>query len=268
MKTDSRKIFIISVLAVCVIAVNFAVFFAITEKPEENTNEIIIDTQGLTENFYNIFDNGLNLQDNKVNISKENNGKDIVYTTYTNKENLDKKYKLDVNIPYLNINNENVKTINQEINYLFYNKAENIISNSTAYTIYSVNYKAYVNDNILSLVINASLKEGENAQRIIIKTYNYNISSGSVLNIKDILQYRNIKAEYAQTKINDTIAKANEDAKKYQELGYNKLMRNANDNMYKLNNTKVFFLGENKAIYIIYPYGNSSYTSELDLLVI
>jgi len=268
MKIDSRKIFIISVLAVCVIAINLAVYFAITEKPEEDANEIIVDTQGLTENFYNIFDNSLNLQSNKVNISKENNEKDIIYTSYTNKENLEKKYKLDVNIPYLNINNENAKSINQEINSLFYKKAQNIISNGGAYTVYSVNYKAYVNDNILSLVINASLKEGEKAQRAIIKTYNYNISSGSILNIKDILQYRKITEEYAQANINEIIQKANEEAKKYQELGYNKLVRNTNDNMYKLNNTKVFFLGENKAIYIIYPYGNSSYTSELDLLVI
>lgn len=268
MKIDSRKIFIISVLAVCVIAINLAVYFAITQKPEKDANEVIIDTQSLTENFYNIFDNSINIQRNEVNISKENNEKDIVYTNYTNKENLEKKYKLDINIPYLNINNETAKSINQEINSLFYKKAQNIISNSNVYTVYSVNYKAYVNDNILSLVINASLKEGEKAQRIIIKTYNYNISSNNILDIKNILQYRKITEEYAQVNINDTIEKANIEAKKYQQLGYNKLIRNTNDNMYKLNNTKVFFVGENKAIYIIYPYGNSSYTSELDLLVI
>ena len=38
--------------------------------------------------------------------------------------------------------------------------------------------------------------------------------------------------------------------------------------MYKLNNTNVYFIGEDKALYIIYPYGNTNYTSELDLLVL
>ena len=93
MKIDSRKIFVISVLAVCVVAINLAVFFAITEKPEKDANEIVVDTQGLTENFYNIFNNDLDLQGNKLNILKENNEKDIIYTSYTNKENVSEVLK-------------------------------------------------------------------------------------------------------------------------------------------------------------------------------
>ena len=71
-----------------------------------------------------------------------------------------------------------------------------------------------------------------------------------------------------QSKIIETIKLASNNANIYKELGYNKYLRNVNDSMYKIENTKVYFLGENKALYIIYPYGNSNYTSELDLLVI
>ena len=52
------------------------------------------------------------------------------------------------------------------------------------------------------------------------------------------------------------------------ELGYSKYIRNINDDIYKVENTSTFFIGENKALYIIYPYGNSNYTTEFDLLVI
>ena len=52
------------------------------------------------------------------------------------------------------------------------------------------------------------------------------------------------------------------------ELGYNKYERDINNNIYRIENTKIFFVGENKALYIIYPYGNANYTTELDLLVI
>ena len=35
----------------------------------------------------------------------------------------------------------------------------------------------------------------------------------------------------------------------------------------QLENTKVYFLGEGKALYVLYPYGNSNYTTELDLVI-
>ena len=269
MNINIRKIFIISVLAICVIAINLAVFFQITQNPnEESEEEIIIDTALLTENFNSIFDNQINYQGNNVSIEKVEYDKDLIYTSYLNQEVLEQKYDLNVNIPYLNINTDTAKNINEQINSLFYNKAINILAKTEQYTVYIVKYKAYVNDNILSLVISATLKEGENAQRVIMKTYNYNLSSNSELSINEVLQYRKISEEYAQTKIKETIKAASEEANTYKELGYNKFLRNTNDNMYKLENTKVYFIGENKAVYIIYPYGNSNYTSEMDLLVI
>ena len=177
-------------------------------------------------------------------------------------------YELNVSIPYLNINSDTAKKINQEIDTLFYKKAIDILNNANQYTVYGVKYKAYVNDNILSLIINVTLKEGNNPQRVIIKTYNYNLSSNNQLNIKEVLQYRDISENYVQNKINETIKNASENANIYSELGYNMYLRNVGDSIYKLENTTVYFLGENKALYIIYPYGNSHYTSEVDLLVI
>lgn len=270
MNINLRKIFIISVLALCIIAINLAVFFQITKKPDnpDKGQEIVIDTALLTENFDKIFDNKIDYQDNTVNISKKDNTKELVYTSYTNQEESEKYYMLNINIPSLNINNSAAEKINEEINSLFYKKALDILAKTEQYTVYNVEYKSYVNDNILSLVISATLKEGEKPQRKIIKTYNYNLTSNSNLNVNEVLEYRRLSGEYVQNKIYEIIKLASENSNKYNELGYTKYLRNINDSMYKIQNLKVFFIGENKALYILYPYGNLNYTSEIDLVVI
>ena len=275
MKLNSRIIFIIAILSACIIAINLAVYFQITQKSkteeqeqEQKQEEVQIDTAMLTENFNNIFDNTIDNQKNSVNVAKVDHTKDLIYTSYVNQERQENTYELDVHIPYLNLNNETANKINTQINELFYKKVLNILASTNEYTIYSVKYKAYINDNLLSLVINATLKEGENPQRVIIKTYNYNLSSTSELSIKEVLEYRGVSEQYVQSRIIETIKKASEDSNQYQELGYSKYLRNIEDSMYQVENTNIYFLGENKAIYIIYPYGNLNYTSEIDLLVI
>ena len=270
MKLNGRKIFLITVLAICVIAINLAVYFQITQKPKDKGEDdaVNIDTIMLTENFNNIFDNQLNLQNNEINVNKVDFNKEVVYTSYANNKAEGNTSEFNVNIPCLNIQNEVAQTINNEINSIFYQKAEDILRSGEQNTNYNVNYKAYINDNILSLIIKATLKEGNNPQRVIIKTYNYNLSSNSNLGIREILEYRKISTGYAQSKIKEAIQLASEEATRYKELGYNMYLRNVNNEMYLLENTSVYFIGEGKAVYILYPYGNSNYTSELDIVVI
>ena len=267
-----RKIFIISILAICIIAINLAVFFQITAKPKKETEgekeEVLVDRSALTENFAKIFDNTIDYQENNVNVDKKDDMQDLIYTSYSNVEEVENKYKLNVNVPCLNIDSIAANSINTEINNLFYNKANSILINTNQYTVYTVKYKVYVNDNILSMIISATLKEGDNAQREIIKAYNYNLSSNEKLSINKVLEYRNLSTDYVQSEILKTIRTASENANIYNDLGYSKYIRDIEDDMYKLNNTNVYFIGEDKALYIIYPYGNTNYTSELDLLVL
>lgn len=265
-----RKIFIISILAICVIAINLTVYFQIKTKSNntEKKEVVEIDRIALTENFTKIFNNTINYQEHTVNANKKEGLKEIIYTSYTNQDEVENKYKLNINIPYLNINSSTADKINTEINDLFYSKLSKILADSNQYTIYTVKYKAYINDNILSLIISATLKEGSNAQREIVKTYNYNLSSNEKLNINEIIEYRNLTNNYVQSEITKTIKKAIENTNIYNDLGYSKYVRDIKDDIYKLENTNVYFIGENKALYIIYPYGNYNYTSELDLLVI
>ena len=50
-------------------------------------------------------------------------------------------------------------------------------------------------------------------------------------------------------------------------MGYNIFERNSEDEQYNIENTKEFFI-KNQRIYIIYPYGNESLTTEMDVVVI
>ncbi len=266
-----RKVFVISIIVICILCINLAVYLKIIEKDDKTQKgeEVIIDTVALTENFANIFDNKIDYQNNNIaSINKKDFTKELVYTIYTKQEKQDGRYDINANIPYININNNNIENINKEIENIFYNKVNNIVlETENKETIYNVKYKAYVNDNILSLVISSELKEGTNSQRLIIKTYNYNISSNEVLDINQVLNYRTLTTEMVQNKINEVIKESAQTSSTYQELGYNKYIRDLNDDIYKVENTKVFFLGEGKSLYILYPYGNSNYTTELDLVV-
>ena len=52
-----------------------------------------------------------------------------------------------------------------------------------------------------------------------------------------------------------------------EKLGYNIYKRDLTNTIYKVENTNEFYyLGD--TIYIIYPYGNDSNTSEMDLVII
>lgn len=266
---NARTIFVIGIIAICIICINVAVFLAIIEKDDSNIEKVIVDTVALSENFSNIFDNKLSSQGyNTSMINKVDTTKDLIHTNYNAIEKVDGRYDINASIPNININTSKIQNINKEIEEIFYSKINDILlQTSDVETIYSVKYKAYINDNILSLVIISNLKEGDNPQRLIIKTYNYNISSNEELNINQVLDYRFLTSKEVQSKIDDVIQEAAKTAAAYQELGYNKYIRDTENEMYKVENSQVFFLGEGKSLYILYPYGNANYTSDFDLLV-
>lgn len=267
-KFDKHKIFVISVIIICIICINLAILSQVTNtNTKENRETIVVDVAKLTENFSNIFNNSIDYQNNNVNIQKQDINKELVSISYSKKQEIENYYDITVNIPQININTKNVNKINSEIKNLFQQKVNSIITKKDMYYIYNVQYKAYINDNILSLIIMSSLKEGNNSQRVIVKTYNYNITSDEIIDINQLLNFRNLERNYVQTKINEVIKNASKTALEYKELGYNKYLRDINDSMYKIENSSVFFIGQDKALYILYPYGNTSYTSELDIVV-
>lgn len=277
---DARKLMFILIGFVCLISVIFIVYSEIyTIRPSQelvqntssqNVSDDKLSTTEIINNFSSIFQNTINYQGVTItNSNKIENNKELVYTSYELNEQIPNKYNINVKIPAININTPNIININNEINAKFKNKVTNIIANSesTDFQMYDVEYMAYVNSNVLSLVIKATLKNGNSAQRVLVKTYNYSLSSGTEINFENALSLKGVSKIYATNKINETIKKANEDSQTLKNLGYNVYTRDLNSDIYKLENTIIFFFGENAKFYIIYPYGNTQETSEMDVIV-
>ena len=269
---DLRKIMIIMIIIICALSLTYGVYVQIFEKNKENTSSSSLNENEIIE-FEKLFDNNINTQgyvlnnNNKIDPSKE-----IVYTGHKTEKTYEGKYDIKVDIPIININNEKIDKINKEISKTFLEKAENIIADSenenTVNNIYTVEYTAYLNENILSLVIRSTLKVGTGAQRLIIKAYTYNISSNQEISLAEILKLKGITTESAQKEIKSTVQNSIDKTKNLAALGYTVYERDINSNIYKIENSNNFFLGPNGVIYIIYAYGNTKYTSESDIVVI
>ena len=230
----------------------------ITKRTEE-------EEANLKANFENIFDNQIE-DKGEYKIQKIKQDEDLVYTNYT-KEEKNEKHEIDVNLPYININNEETDNFNKEIENTFKGKAEEILKDSNQNIIYIVKYKAYVENNILSLVIYSDLKQNTSAQRVIVQTFNFDLKENIKLTLEDIINSFDLKKADVQNKINTDIQKEQKKSEDLIKLGYNIFSRDINSDIYKVENASEYFVYNNN-IYIIFAYGNNKMTSEKDIVII
>lgn len=271
----SKKIINIIIIAVCIFSIIIGtIFFFIVrfnKKEIETTNnqtEEYLTQEELKKNFYDIFNNQLNNSDYDIsNIPKFDDSKNIVYTVYSANEKKD-NYEVNLNLPIVNINSEVTANFNNITQEIFANKANDIYEGTDKKTIYSVTYTGFINGDILSVVIKSTLKEGNSAQRVIVQTYNYNLKTGKEATIYDVISKRELEESEVSTKIKNQIKEAIKEANDIQISGYEVYSRNINDDMYEVENTSTYYLGADGKLYIIYAYGNESFTSEMDIIVI
>lgn len=277
-KQKKLKIFYISIIMICIIAIIAALVIQIAQEkePYETGNNTNTELPELTddkisiykEQFKNLFENKVNyLGNNAYKINKINEDEEIVYLAYQNNENKVNDYDLKVNIPYINIKNEVVDDFNKQIKEIFEAKAKNVLNTKNNNIIYTVDYTAYVSNNILSLVVRSTLKEGANPQRDIVQTYNYDLANHEKCTIDTMLELKEITKKEAGQKIKDEIKTVQERVDELAKLGYTIYPRDYTSDIYNINNVTEYFMGENNALYIIYAYGNDNHTSEMDIVV-
>ena len=231
----------------------------IKNKTEQEQKELI-------ENFDNIFNNELQIINSDVEINKIDNNQDIVYNYYSKEEKSEGNYELYLNIPYININNEIIKNYNQEINDIFIKKAESIYNTSEQNIIFRVEYEAFIENNILSLIIRSNLKQGTNPQQDIVQTYNFDLNNNKEITLKDEINMLGLNENDVQKRINEKIEQDQKNAEDLQALGYNVYNRDVDSTMYEIENSNIFFV-HNQNLYVIYAYGNNALTSEMDIIV-
>lgn len=269
-----RIAYFTTILIVCTICLGITISIEMNKYYEEEIENEKNSSVGLyntdqelfRSKFINSFNNKVNITNSKINeIEKIEENKEIVYTNSI-QEKIDNKYQLNVNIPYLNIENSDINIYNDEIKKIFETKIEEIKSSSVN-TIYTIDYIANINNNILSLVIKATLKEGESSQRLIIKTYNYNLEKNKEVKLEELISKKELKIKDVQNNLRQEIEKQNKEALELKNLGYNVFVRDITDRMFDIEKLNTYFVDNDGYIYIIYAYGNSNLTTEMDIVV-
>ncbi len=276
----NRKIIYIAIGIICFIAVVAAIYAQFFVKPE-NRDNIIMPGQSqngdnvgektkeqiksdFTKLFTNVLNSG-NYDTSKIN--KIDSGKDIVYTAYDINEKSE-NYEVNVHLPVMNIQGKVPIGFNNITQTVFADKASEILSNKISKKVlYQINYVAYINGDILSLVIEGTLKQGDDPQRVIVQTYNYNLATEQKVEFKDLLSRKNLEPNDVQNKINSTVQKEKEEEEVLSQSGYPVYNRDLNNKMYQIDNISTYFLGPNENLYIIFAYGNQNYTSEMDIIL-
>ena len=273
-KINKRRIIIYSIaIFACILAIvvvigiqilgndvvdNFFGVSKITKKTEEEENR-------LKANFDTLFQNQLE-NNSSCEVKKIDKNKDIVYTNYENTDKSANNYEMNVNLPYINIKNQSVQDYNENIKNIFQAKAEEVLKSTNSNVIYTVKYEAYIENNILSLIIYSDLKQDASAQRIIIQTFNFNLETNKELTLEDIIKIYELDEKTVQDKIDNEIKTEEKKAEDLKALGYNVFTRDTKSDMYKIKNATEFFVHNNN-LYIIYAYGNDKLTCERDIVV-
>ena len=223
--------------------------------------------QLLVSNFDDIFQNHLEEYRTDVSIQKIDEAQEIVYTYYTKDENKKNSYDMNINIPYINIDNETIAAYNEEIRQTYEEKAETTLQSENENIIYTLQYEATIENDILSLIIRSNLKEGSSAQRLIIQTFNYDLRNNKEITLEEMISLKQLNANDVQNKIDAEITSQHQRVEDLRSLGYGVFERNPENEMYKIENSQDFFVKDGN-IYIIYAYGNENMTSEMDLVIV
>lgn len=258
------------IIIICVIVIGVAVYLQFFS--EEKIGVIIgiieknEDYAELENDFNSLFTNDLEVLDNtNLNIEKVEQ-QDIVYSKF-NKTLQNEDVSINVAIPYINIEGYIPKRFNEEIQNTFKLKTESVIKTTDEKIVYTVSYKAYVQNDILSIVIKSELKENDSKQRIIVQTYNYNLKEKKQASLEEVFKLKGIDIDTAENKIRNTIKAKQEKNKSLSDLGYNLYERDYTSPVYEIRNSNQFFMGKDGHVYVIYAYGNEDFTSEMDLVI-
>lgn len=274
-----RYMFLIGLVLVCIVALCIGIYIqffyvysdtdpfmiGINIGAKKTEEEIAI----LKADFNSLFDNSISVQTtNPINVDRiDFNNKNYVISGYSLVNEDENFYSVNAQIPSININTNKAKEINAKIKSEFYDTANNIMRKKEGYTIYTVSYVSYINEDVLSLVIKSSLKEQDKAEKVSVRTYNYSITDEKLYTLEDLIKYKETTKEDVQAIIDKDIRTAYNNAKIIAETYGNLYERDLSNTMYKVDNTDTFFLTQDGYVYIIYAYGNKDYTNEMDLII-
>lgn len=255
----SKKILIVTLVIILVIislvAGGLVLWNKEQEKMQKQEEEAIINAE---ENFKKLF----------LNLEYTENENEAVTLSYKMEKIEQGKYDVNAKVPLLNIETDTANAVNDDINNIFGKKLLEVVKENTAYSKYHVDYIAYTNNNIISLIIKATLKEGSDPQRIMVKTYNYDLVENKLLSLKEYMELNNIDKSAVQSQIINYIRGKNENTDTALAQEYNLYVRNVRSEEYLIENIENYYIGQDGKLYIIFAYGNNNATETVDVVIV
>lgn len=271
-----RAIFLIVIILICIIAIGLGIYSQYFYQYSDTdplmlgihlgTAKTSEEYAELKANFLNLFTNELHINSESVRVDKVEDDRSVVFTGYSIVNEDEAYYDVNLSLPYLNVDSEVAAEINSEIEE-FNQTAASIMRTSSQHTIYNVSYVAYINENIVSIVIKENSKYGNNSERVRIKTFCYDISSDSEISLSDLIKLKETDEETVQENINETIQTAYQNSQAIANEYGTEIVRNPEDDMYNIENTEDYFLTDDGYVYIIYDYGEETETNEIDTII-
>lgn len=255
----SKKILIISLVVILLILIMIAVFLVLNNKKyeeiERQEEEAILNAE---ENFKNLF----------TNLEYTENKNEAVYLAHSLEKYEEGKYDIKANIPLLNIETDAANEVNNKITNSFVKKLTEVAQGNKTYSKYYVDYITYTNNHIMSLVIKSTLKEDSNAQRIIVKAYNYDLESNKILSLSEYLEKTKMDKGAIQNQIINYIREKSEATDTALAEQYNLYVRSIRSDEYLIENVENYYIGEDGKLYIVFAYGNKNYTETVDVIIV
>ena len=278
-----KWIFFIVLALVCIVAICMGIYTQFFYKYVDTdplmlginigSNKTAEEIDILKADFNGLFTNSILINSENVRVDRIEPSNELVYVGYNLVNEDENYYSVNAQIPILNINTDVAKEVNREIKSEYYDKANAIMRKTEGNTVYNVSYAAFVNQDILSLVIKSSLKEQDKSEKVSIKTYCYSLPDSKLLSINNVLESsellvgKGLTLENIQTTINDEVKKAYNNAKIIAENYGTLYERDLKSDIYNIEKTQNFFLTQDGYIYIVYAYGNNDYTNEMDIII-
>ena len=271
-----RYIFYVALVLICIVAICLGIYAQFFYKYSD-TDMLMLGNIGsektaeeialLKTKFNDLFENKLFNDNDNIPVDKIDYSMNVVYTNYNLVNEDENFYSVNAQIPMINIDSETIKDINSKIKTEFYDKAYNIMRKTEGNTVYTVSWVGYINGDILSLAIKSSLKEEGKAERVSVKTFNYDLKGDRLVSLLDLINLKQTTPNKVQSIIDSDVKQAYTNAKIIAAEYGTLYERDLSSDIYKVENTQNFFLTQDGNIYIVYAYGNNDYTNEMDIII-
>lgn len=183
LKMNLRTMILLIIIFILIVALGVVYYLGFIKDTEKMVN---------SENTVNVYENGEIGEENKE-VEKIDSNKDLVYTDYNNNS---------FSIPKINMNSQDVISINNEIEKII-TEVKKDAQDDVRGMYYGMDYKSYINGEVLSVVIN---KYSDN-DYVDYSIYNVSVKTGKRFTNEELISVKGVPSNEFVNKLPDLYKK-------------------------------------------------------------